>query len=64
MQRVFEQAARHAAEYRNRVGCSAPPLPYASMLAAFDMPTPEHGAPAQDVIEKLSRAQIPPDCAQ
>lgn len=59
LEALFAQAARHAAEYRRMVGEAAAPLPYATMRAAFDAPTPEHGTPARAVIEDLVTRSAP-----
>src|ERR1700739_2147156 len=56
---LFEQAARLAASYRDGVGESATALPYAAMREAFDAPTPEHGAPASEVIDDLVNRSTP-----
>ena len=56
---LFEQAARLAASYRDGVGGSAAPLPYAAMREAFDAPTPEQGAPASEVIDDLVKRSTP-----
>ena len=57
--RLFEQASRHAADYRRTVGDAAPPLSYSAMLAAFDAPTPEHGTPGSAVIDDLVARSTP-----
>lgn len=56
---LFEQAARFAADYRDAVGQAAAALPYADMRAAFDMPIPQSGAPASDVIDGLVKRSTP-----
>jgi glutamate/tyrosine decarboxylase-like PLP-dependent enzyme len=59
LEALFAQAARRAAEYRSTVGDATAPLPYAAMRAAFDAPTPEHGTPAEEVVEDLVRRSTP-----
>jgi glutamate/tyrosine decarboxylase-like PLP-dependent enzyme len=59
LEALFAQAARQAAEYRRTVGDATAPLPYAAMRAAFDAPTPEHGTPAEEVIEDLVTRSTP-----
>ncbi len=59
LEALFAQAARQAAEYRRTVGDATAPLPYAAMRAAFDAPTPEHGTPAEEVIEDLVTRSAP-----
>ncbi len=56
---LFAQAAGLASGYRGAIDeASTPPMDYAAMLAAFDLPTPEAGAPAEAVIADLAtRAQ-------
>ncbi len=56
---LFAQAAGLASGYRGAIDeASTPPMDYAAMLAAFDLPTPEAGAPAAAVIADLAtRAQ-------
>ena len=56
---LFEQAARFAADYRDAVGHAVAALPYADMRAAFDMPTPQSGAPASEVIDELVKRSTP-----
>src|SRR6185437_13903601 len=56
---LFARAARLAADYRNAVGEAAAPLPYAAMHEAFDAPTPEQGAPDDEVLEELVRLAAP-----
>ena len=54
---LFEQAAQCAADYRDAVGHAVAALPYADMRAAFDMPTPQSGVAACEVIE-IGRAHV------
>src|SRR5215468_8220450 len=56
---LFERTARYAADYRDVVGQTAAALPYADMRAAFDMPLPQSGAPASDVIDDLVERGTP-----
>ena len=56
---LFEQAARFAADYRDAVGHAVAALPYADMRAAFDMPIPQSGAPAAEVIDELVKRSTP-----
>src|ERR1700727_1083196 len=56
---LFEQTARFAADYRDAVGHAAASLPYADMRAAFDIPTPQSGETAFDVIDALVKHTTP-----
>ncbi len=58
-QSLFEQAARLATSYRDAVNESAAVVPYATMREAFDAPTPEHGAPAAEVLDDLVKRSTP-----
>jgi glutamate/tyrosine decarboxylase-like PLP-dependent enzyme len=59
IENLFAQASALAAEYRRTVGDAAPPLTYAAMRDAFDVPTPEQGMPATEVIEELAGRSEP-----
>jgi glutamate/tyrosine decarboxylase-like PLP-dependent enzyme len=52
---LFKTAASSATYYRSRIdqGPQRPEQAYPAALAAFDEPTPESGAPAEDVIREL-----------
>jgi len=56
---LFERAALFAADYRDAVGHAAAALPYADTRLAFDMPTPQSGACAADVIDDLVMRSTP-----
>jgi glutamate/tyrosine decarboxylase-like PLP-dependent enzyme len=59
--RVFERAAQHAADFRERID-ERPPRPVlaaAELAARFDAPTPEAGADPLEVIDALNAAADP-----
>jgi glutamate/tyrosine decarboxylase-like PLP-dependent enzyme len=52
---LFSQAASHASTYRDSIGDrpQRPDLSYGAVLRGFEAPTPEHGTPADLVINEL-----------